>query len=201
MKLNPIRFRVLNFRNIDDSGWIPLEQVTAFVGRNEAGKTALLKALHKFHPAVEEPYSAQREFPRDRFTAIEGGRSFEMGAAVDGDSWSFGDREPVAVAGHGSIEPPRMQALDDSVTGGTTPQVNEVESAPVSRKPSFIERMTGSMRGSTQRNRTREPAADSVEDGFHHADGSRDAGGPTLLHDSFSNEDNLNIPSFLRRRE
>ena len=161
-------------------------------------------------PVVEEvaaPEVADEEEPgepvepRDRFTAIEGGRSFEMGAAVDGDSWSFGDREPVAVAGHGSIEPPRMQALDDSVTGGTTPQVNEVESAPVSRKPSFIERMTGSMRGSTQRNRTREPAADSVEDGFHHADGSRDAGGPTLLHDSFSNEDNLNIPSFLRRRE
>ena len=69
MKLKALRFRVLNFRNIDDSGWIPLERVTAFVGRNEAGKTALLKALHKFHPAVEEPYSAQREFPRDRFTA------------------------------------------------------------------------------------------------------------------------------------
>lgn len=34
-----------------------------------SGKTALLKALHKFNPAVEEPYNAQREFPRDRFTA------------------------------------------------------------------------------------------------------------------------------------
>ena len=30
------RFRVQNFRNIDDSGWIPLEKVTAFVGRNES---------------------------------------------------------------------------------------------------------------------------------------------------------------------
>ena len=69
MKLTATKFRILNYRNIDDSGWIPLERVTAFVGRNEAGKTALLKALHKFHPAVEEPYNAQREFPRDRFTA------------------------------------------------------------------------------------------------------------------------------------
>ena len=69
MKLTANRFRVKNFRNIDDSEWIPLERVTAFVGRNEAGKTTLLKALHKFHPAIEEPYSAQREFPRDRFTA------------------------------------------------------------------------------------------------------------------------------------
>ena len=69
MKLNAKRFRVKNYRNIDDSGWIPLEKVTALVGRNEAGKTTLLKALHKFHPAIEEPYNAQREFPRDRFTA------------------------------------------------------------------------------------------------------------------------------------
>lgn len=69
MKLTATQFQVLNYRNIDDSGWIPLERVTAFVGRNEAGKTALLKALHKFNPAIEEPYNAQREFPRDRFTS------------------------------------------------------------------------------------------------------------------------------------
>ena len=69
MKLTATRFQVLNYRNIDDSGWIPLERVTAFVGRNEAGKTALLKALYKFNPAIEESYNAQREFPRDRFTA------------------------------------------------------------------------------------------------------------------------------------
>ena len=69
MKLAATKYQVFNYRNIDDSGWIQLERVTAFVGRNEAGKTALLKALHKFHPAIEEPYNAQREFPRDRFTA------------------------------------------------------------------------------------------------------------------------------------
>ena len=68
MKLTATRFRVLNYRNIDDSGWIPLERVTCFVGRNESGKTTLLKALHKFNPAREEPYDSLREFPRDRFT-------------------------------------------------------------------------------------------------------------------------------------
>ena len=69
MKLIAKQFRILNYCNIDDSGWIPLERVTTFVGRNEAGKTALLKALHKFNPAIEEPYDALREFPRDRFIA------------------------------------------------------------------------------------------------------------------------------------
>lgn len=73
--LKAIRYRVQNFRNVDDSGWIPLERVTAFVGRNESGKTALLKALHKFNPATAEPYNPQREFPRDRYT-----REFRNGA-------------------------------------------------------------------------------------------------------------------------
>lgn len=66
--LRTARFRVQNYRNIDDSGWIPVERVTNFVGRNESGKTALLKALHKFNPATPEPYDPQREFPRDRYT-------------------------------------------------------------------------------------------------------------------------------------
>jgi energy-coupling factor transporter ATP-binding protein EcfA2 len=73
--LKATRYRVQNFRNIDDSGWIPLERVTAFVGRNESGKTTLLKALHKFNPATPEPYNPQREFPRDRYT-----RDFRNGA-------------------------------------------------------------------------------------------------------------------------
>lgn len=66
--LKAVRFRVRNFRNIDDSGWVPIERVTALVGRNESGKTALLKALHKFNPATPQPYNPQREFPRDRYT-------------------------------------------------------------------------------------------------------------------------------------
>jgi predicted ATP-dependent endonuclease of OLD family len=66
--LRATRFRVQNFKSIDDSGWIPLDKVTAFVGRNESGKTSLMKALHKFNPATPEPYNPQREFPRDRYT-------------------------------------------------------------------------------------------------------------------------------------
>lgn len=79
--LKAVRFRVQNFRNIDDSGWIPLERVTNFVGRNESGKTTLLKALHKFNPATPEPYDPQREFPRDRYT-----RDYVAGGSK-GDEW------------------------------------------------------------------------------------------------------------------
>ena len=79
--MRALRFRVQNFRNIDDSGWIPLKRVTAFVGRNESGKTSLLKALHKFNPATEELYDPQREFPRDRFT------SDYIASGSDGGQW------------------------------------------------------------------------------------------------------------------
>jgi predicted ATPase len=73
------RFRVQNFRNIDDSGWVTLDQVTAFVGRNESGKTTLLKAFHKFNPATDEPYDAMREFPRDRYMRDYVGRGSKGG--------------------------------------------------------------------------------------------------------------------------
>ena len=69
------RFQVKNFRNIENSDWIPVERVTCFVGRNESGKTALLKAIYKLNPASPEPFNPLREFPRDRFT-----RDFKAGA-------------------------------------------------------------------------------------------------------------------------
>jgi len=53
-QLTAIRFRVQNYLNVDDSGWVPLERVTALVGRNESGKTSILRALHKFNPADPE---------------------------------------------------------------------------------------------------------------------------------------------------
>ncbi len=63
------RFQVTNFRNIQNSDWIPVERVTCFVGRNESGKTALLKGLYKLNPTTPEPFNPQREFPRDRFAS------------------------------------------------------------------------------------------------------------------------------------
>ena len=66
--LTIIKIRVQNYRNIQDSGWVPFERVTNLVGRNESGKTAFLKALHKFNAASGETYDPQRDFPRDRYT-------------------------------------------------------------------------------------------------------------------------------------
>ena len=62
MKLK--RFRVQMFKCILDSGWVDVTDLTVLVGKNEAGKTSLLKALQKFNPLTPEPYSMAREWPR-----------------------------------------------------------------------------------------------------------------------------------------
>ena len=63
MKLT--RARVTNYRSIDDSSWVNLEDVTALVGKNESGKTAFLQALRKINSiaGVEDQFSI-RDYPR-----------------------------------------------------------------------------------------------------------------------------------------
>jgi energy-coupling factor transporter ATP-binding protein EcfA2 len=57
-------FKVEMYRPILDSEWIEVDDIAVIVGKNESGKTALLKALHKFKPFKPEPYSIDREWPR-----------------------------------------------------------------------------------------------------------------------------------------
>ncbi len=47
-------FQVENFRSIDKSEWIDVEDVTALIGTNESGKTNLLCALWKLNPASKD---------------------------------------------------------------------------------------------------------------------------------------------------
>ena len=62
-------FRVKKFRNIEDSGEVELlDPLTCVVGKNQAGKSALLRALHKFNPHIPAPYDMRREWPRGQRT-------------------------------------------------------------------------------------------------------------------------------------
>lgn len=62
MKL--IKFRIQKYKCINDTDWIDVESLTAIVGKNEAGKTTILKALHKLNPFRTEPYIINEEWPR-----------------------------------------------------------------------------------------------------------------------------------------
>lgn len=67
MKL--VKVHVQNYRSILDSGEIEIEKIkTVLVGINEAGKTALLKAINQLNPASEiEKVSLLRDFPRSKY--------------------------------------------------------------------------------------------------------------------------------------
>ena len=60
------RFRVQNYRNVLDSGWIEVSRITAFVGQNESGKSNLFEALYRVNPFVQgEGYSLDEDWPAD----------------------------------------------------------------------------------------------------------------------------------------
>jgi len=60
-------FRVTNFRSINDSGIVDVSQITALLGRNESGKSNLLKALYSLNPACGiQALVPVKDFPRHR---------------------------------------------------------------------------------------------------------------------------------------
>lgn len=60
-------FRVKNFRSINDTGLVTIEQLTAILGRNESGKSNLLLALQMLNPPEgAEEVQAIKSYPRDR---------------------------------------------------------------------------------------------------------------------------------------
>ena len=67
--------RIQNYRSIDDSGVVPIDDITCMVGKNEAGKTAFLQALHLLNPL--NPINGKTQFddvmdyPSKRFSAYK----------------------------------------------------------------------------------------------------------------------------------
>ncbi|MFJ1959111.1 AAA family ATPase [Streptomyces microflavus] len=66
MQLTQVRSRL--FRNIVDSGDVDIApDVTALVGKNESGKTALLSAIYRFNPVYpEDSFALGPDYPRWR---------------------------------------------------------------------------------------------------------------------------------------
>lgn len=73
MRLKSVRIR--NYRSIDDSGVVPIEDITCLVGKNEAGKTAFLSALHLLNPLNpikgKKKFDDVMDFPSKRFSAYK----------------------------------------------------------------------------------------------------------------------------------
>ena len=71
MKL--IKVQITDFQSIRDSNEFDIGDVTCLVGKNEAGKTALLKALSRLNPVLEEEgdFDVTDDYPRQHMTEYE----------------------------------------------------------------------------------------------------------------------------------
>jgi energy-coupling factor transporter ATP-binding protein EcfA2 len=87
-------FQITNFRSINDSGLIDSSRITAILGRNDSGKSNLLRALHSLNPA-EGPVelSPIKDFPRHRRLEECTGDT-----PVVFTRWSLDDSEQAALA-------------------------------------------------------------------------------------------------------
>jgi hypothetical protein len=61
--------RIQDFRCIEDSTEFPITDVTCLVGKNESGKTAILKALYKLKPDVasKERFEPATDYPKRKW--------------------------------------------------------------------------------------------------------------------------------------
>ena len=73
MKLTKVR--ITEFQSIQDSTEFDIGDVTCLIGKNEAGKTALLKALYRLNPINEEDgnFNVTDDYPRRTVTDYEDG--------------------------------------------------------------------------------------------------------------------------------
>ena len=71
MKL--VEVQAQNFQSVRDSGSFEIGDVTCLVGKNEAGKTALLKALYRLNPinSADAEYNVMDDYPRSDVSTYE----------------------------------------------------------------------------------------------------------------------------------
>lgn len=113
--------RVTNFRCIEDSGEFRLDQVTCLVGKNESGKTSLLKALHGMNPwnSGEGAFDKERDYPRRYLLDYE---------------QQHGDEEAKIVVARWKLDEEDKAALAN-VFGGTTSHIEYFETTKAYTAP------------------------------------------------------------------
>ena len=86
-----VSFRITNFRSIEDSGEIEVGDSLCLVGKNEAGKTALLNALTSLnpHPSTPMTLDVERDYPRQHLTEYQRRQNQQDHATVVTSRWEF----------------------------------------------------------------------------------------------------------------
>ncbi len=114
MKLTKVR--VENFKCIEDSTEFSINEVTCLIGKNEAGKTALLEALYKLKPVeADKANFDEEEVPRRHLTTYRERKEREP-AKVLFTTWELEDDDVAAVEER--IDPGTLGSKEIVVTKG-----------------------------------------------------------------------------------
>ena len=94
-----VRVEIQNFRSVEDSTAFGIDDLTCLVGKNEAGKTALLQALHALRPfnAAKTTFDVTLEYPRRFVTKFDERHEKEPPFAVR-TWWNLGEKAKAALA-------------------------------------------------------------------------------------------------------
>lgn len=88
------KVRVTHYKCVDDSTEFTLDDVTCLVGKNEAGKTAILRSLYKLNPinAADDKFDKQQDYPRKHLLDYEERHKGEDAVVVT-THWEISDIE------------------------------------------------------------------------------------------------------------
>lgn len=96
MKL--LSFQVTNYRSVEDSGVVDADQMLCLVGKNEAGKTAILQALTGLnpHPSTPRSFDKETDYPRRHLQEYDNRHGGEN-ATVIKTIWEIAPLDVVAI--------------------------------------------------------------------------------------------------------
>lgn len=173
-------FRVRNYRSINDSGDVTVSRITALLGRNESGKSNLLRALHSLNPIEGfEALKPIKDFPRHK--RLE---ECSDDTPVLSTTWVLDDNDKEAL-----LEViPRATEVSKIVIGrsyGKTRTVGlpELQAIPFDETDikSKVKKVAGAVRAAAQKQEA--PAAlDAVADAFE------TAASATRMRDAWANQ-------------
>ena len=94
MKL--IKAHITNFRSVEDSNEFEIGELTCLVGKNEAGKTAILQALHGLNPMGSFAYDKIRDYPRRHLNRFDDRHSTGKSKVIE-TSWLLSEEDKALI--------------------------------------------------------------------------------------------------------
>ena len=80
------RARVTNYKSIDDSGWVSIDDVTCMVGKNESGKSAFLHAIKQLNPVSGgQPDFDLKDYPRKGYVRYKRSHAAQPAVVVQAE--------------------------------------------------------------------------------------------------------------------